>query len=370
MAWSTASRLSVELTAWPTSPSARSWSTERPSSAVRCCSSLNSRDVLDRDDRLVGEGLEQRDLLVGEGPHLVARHGDGADRLALSQHGHGDEQCGTPVRCARPRGAGQLVAVRASRCPRMWTGRRSTMRAPRREGPRERARLGNAAGDRARSGPRHRTIPSFEAQHRGVVGARTAAPRSRAMVSNTGWRSVGELEMTRRISPVAVCCSSASVSSRLRVCSSVNRRTFSMAMTAWSAKVWSSAICCVGERAELGAADLDGADGSALAEQRHGEDGPVAGAGLERSADREIGLVRRPAVVDVDGPPLRYRAPASTTRDPAGGFRGSRRPVRNAPRASEPRPRRDGSWRRGPRTRAPHSRPPHRAPAEARSATG
>ena len=36
------------------------------------------------------------------------------------------------------------------------------------------------------------------------------------MVSNTGWTSVGELEMTRRISLVAVCCSSASVRSRLR----------------------------------------------------------------------------------------------------------------------------------------------------------
>ena len=54
---------------------------------------------------------------------------------------------------------------------------------------------------------------------------------------------MGELEMTCKISAVAICCSSASVSSRLRLCSSVNRRTFSIAMTAWSAKVWSSAIC-------------------------------------------------------------------------------------------------------------------------------
>ena len=58
-----------------------------------------------------------------------------------------------------------------------------------------------------------------------------------AIESNTGWTSVGELLMTRRISAVAVCCSSVSVRSRLRASSSVNRRTFSMAMTAWSAKV-------------------------------------------------------------------------------------------------------------------------------------
>src|SRR5262245_11970718 len=32
------------------------------------------------------------------------------------------------------------------------------------------------------------------------------------IVSNTGWTSVGELEMTRRISAVAACCSSASAS--------------------------------------------------------------------------------------------------------------------------------------------------------------
>jgi hypothetical protein len=51
----------------------------------------------------------------------------------------------------------------------------------------------------------------------------------------TGPRSVGELEMTRRISAVAVCCSSASFVS-------LNSRTFSIAMTAWSANVLSSSI--------------------------------------------------------------------------------------------------------------------------------
>ncbi len=49
--------------------------------------------------------------------------------------------------------------------------------------------------------------------------------------------------MTLSSSLVAVCCSSATRSSLLRVSSSVNRRTFSMAMTAWSAKVSRSWIC-------------------------------------------------------------------------------------------------------------------------------
>ena len=39
--------------------------------AVRACTSSNSRDVLDRDHRLVGEVRDQLDLLVGERPHLV-----------------------------------------------------------------------------------------------------------------------------------------------------------------------------------------------------------------------------------------------------------------------------------------------------------
>ena len=65
-----------------------------------------------------------------------------------------------------------------------------------------------------------------------------------AIVSNTGWTSVCELLMTRRISAVAVCCSSVSVRSLLRASSSLNRRTFSMAITAWLAKVCSRAICC------------------------------------------------------------------------------------------------------------------------------
>ena len=62
------------------------------------------------------------------------------------------------------------------------------------------------------------------------------------MVSNTGWTSVGELLMTRRISLVAVCCSSASVREAFLACSSVRSRAFSMAMAAWSAKVSIRAI--------------------------------------------------------------------------------------------------------------------------------
>ena len=49
--------------------------------------------------------------------------------------------------------------------------------------------------------------------------------------------------MTLSTSAVAVCCSSDSVSSRVRCCSASNSRTFSIAITAWSAKVVTSSIC-------------------------------------------------------------------------------------------------------------------------------
>ena len=55
------------------------------------------------------------------------------------------------------------------------------------------------------------------------------------IASNTGCTSVGELLMTCRISAVAVCCSSASFVS-------LKSRAFWIAITAWSANVFSSAI--------------------------------------------------------------------------------------------------------------------------------
>jgi len=56
------------------------------------------------------------------------------------------------------------------------------------------------------------------------------------MVSNTGRRSPGELLMILSTSAVAVCCCSDSRSS-LSSC------VFSMAMTAWAAKFFTSSIC-------------------------------------------------------------------------------------------------------------------------------
>jgi hypothetical protein len=64
-----------------------------------------------------------------------------------------------------------------------------------------------------------------------------------SIVSNTGLSSPGELLMTCSTSEVAVCCSSDSVSSFVRACTSSKSRVFSIAITAWSAKVVTSSIC-------------------------------------------------------------------------------------------------------------------------------
>ena len=90
------------------------------------------------------------------------------------------------------------------------------------------------APTRSRSLSFRKIVASYASQSRAAL---------RTIVSKTGCTSVGERLMTRRISLVAVCCSSVSVRSRLRASSSWKRRTFSMAMTAWSAKVFTSSIC-------------------------------------------------------------------------------------------------------------------------------
>jgi hypothetical protein len=63
------------------------------------------------------------------------------------------------------------------------------------------------------------------------------------MAWNTGSSSPGELLMTPSTCDVAVCCSNASLRSSVRWRSSLSSRVFSIAMTAWAAKVVTSSIC-------------------------------------------------------------------------------------------------------------------------------
>ena len=92
----------------------------------------------------------------------------------------------------------------------------------------------------------------------------------------TGCTSDGELAITLRMSAVAVCCSSASIA----VFISLNSRTFSIAITAWSAKVCSSAICLSLNGRISVRRSSDNPDRLALAQHRHRQHGANTGVGV------------------------------------------------------------------------------------------
>src|SRR5215472_13386268 len=197
--------------------------------------------VLYGDDGLVGEILDQLDLLVGERTDLLAVDDEAADPFALfEQRRKHRRACATELDGGhRARVALDIVRI----IPHIVdmddaSGRQGSDRA----GARTHASKGL-------------TLPQFGERRRQIVNRDGAvsiapsfshstpnlAPQMRtafaSMASNTGASSPGELEMTPSTSEVAVCCSSDSLSSSVRACTSSNSRTFSMAITAWSAKV-------------------------------------------------------------------------------------------------------------------------------------
>ena len=135
----------------------------------------------------------------------------------------------------------------------MWIDRAvETARPPRFRGRGDRVRrrtrsdscaVTHVAASQMEQSPSNRKIATSVASH-----SRAALS---TIASKTGWTSVGELAITRRIS----------LGRRLLLerlgqlavpglCSSVNRRTFSMAITAWSAKVFEERDLLVRERAD------------------------------------------------------------------------------------------------------------------------
>ena len=192
-----------------------------------------------------------------------AADGDRSDRRAFAQQRHGED--GPEAHARRRRLQRDELAIRPARRGR---GRRRPSRMARPRHVRARPAIGIARLEGA-SPPRRRVCDGPPRWSTLAVDAsrRSTRPRShrlrrsaqRSCRTPAGGRSAS-CEMTRRISLVAVCCSSASVSSRLRACSSLKSRTFSMAITAWSAKVLSRAICRSENAPGLGASDGDRAD--------------------------------------------------------------------------------------------------------------
>jgi hypothetical protein len=89
-----------------------------------------------------------------------------------------------------------------------------------------------------------------------------------SIAQNTGSSSPGDELMTRSTSEVAVCWSNDSDSSRVRCCSASNSRTFSMAITAWSAKLDKGNLL-IGKRLHDRALEKQNSNGHAFALQRH-----------------------------------------------------------------------------------------------------
>ena len=164
--------------------------------------------------------------------------------------------------------------------------------------------------------------------------------------------------MTRRISAVAVCCSSASRSS-------VNRRTFSMAITAWAAKVSSSAICCGVKGPGSVRAGLR-PNGRSFPQQRRRKDGAKAKllcecGGRRTRPDRAL---RCPGC---EWSALEYAVPKAVCRS-SGRRMTWRCPQRASWAALRPVPSRMWMFASSPRRSELQPLRPHRTPAARRSA--
>ena len=122
---------------------------------------------------------------------------------------------GTARTVRKPAERDRSYAYSGSSATSTWTTRASGSRGPSalpRPGGSGNTRDGPPSGLRGqavtatewiRLPSKRKTLPLTASHNRAALSA---------IASKTGWRSVGELEMTRRISAVAVCCSSASVS--------------------------------------------------------------------------------------------------------------------------------------------------------------
>ena len=154
----------------------------RASVSVRLLSwsSLEQAGVLDGDHRLVGEGLDEGDLALGEGAHLPPWQVDRADGHALPEQRH--RQHG-----AHPRRAGNVATAAPPRAPRRGRGgappRRPRSRGRRQgrvRGPAERPPRSLGSGDGRRRRARRRRGRRRPPRGRSAPGrCRTGGPRCR-----------------------------------------------------------------------------------------------------------------------------------------------------------------------------------------------
>ena len=179
--------------------------------------------VLDRDHRLVGEGLRRSSISrCREGlDRRAAATAIDADRPRLRAASARPARCGSPCRpgaCARIRVRRRRSAARRRRTctARALDEARWPIDRARRHAGAASAAPRLAAVAEPVGGRRARLIAVREPDHCCRCAPTAGARSARAIASKTGCTSVGELLITRRTSAVAVCCSSASVSSAVR----------------------------------------------------------------------------------------------------------------------------------------------------------
>ncbi len=159
--------------------------------------------VLEGDRRLVAEGSQQRDFPVAERPHVLPAQQNRPERLSFAKERRDDH--GAMAEALR-----DLVTQRVLGAGRQEVGHLDRLRSSTARPDSDSRLIGSASTLRTGSGvgpfdassrsmsPSVRYIDATEASH-------SLAARS-AIASSTGCTSVGELEMTRRISLIAVCC--------------------------------------------------------------------------------------------------------------------------------------------------------------------
>ena len=316
---STVSRSSVEADGLAHLTQRLQLPTERASSAVRACSSCEQAHVLDRDDRLVGEGLQQLDLLVGERPDLQPAEDDDADRRLLP-HQRGGQDGPEARACWSACASDTRCVANSARMSGTWIVRRSTAARP--EGaPDVSVTDVDARDDRSpsRSGP---PDASTSPSHPVDEGVGRAAQLRRALRHGVEHR----LHVRRRAGDdpedlaVAVCCSSDSVSSRVRSSTLLLQRGVGLAQP------HGHLVELVGQRLQL-VAGLD-----------HDPMVQLAGADLGRAAWRTwIGWASRRASSGSRTPTARC-PPQQQAGPPGGGLRAARTPPPAAARRTPPSP--------------------------------
>ena len=201
--------------------------------------------VADRDYRLVGKCLQQADLFFGEGGAFRCRRSRMAPMLSFSRSSGTSENAANAHRAGTFRqlpAAGEIAGLFGEYVGYMYRSPRQ-----RRRGRDDQSRLiGNFSsidGYRPVMLPGNQVV-AFAQQY---DCASLASHRSHALStmafstgSNIGRRGGDHVAGYWRCRSGRC---SASERSCVLACTSSNRRTFSMAMTAWSAKVCTSSIC-------------------------------------------------------------------------------------------------------------------------------